>query len=752
MRHTSRFHLASLFLPGSGRLSAVLKSAIRTLLLATLLLSGGGIPGCSSGPNLPKPRAAADDEEEDPSARISVAELAQAKLPAGPTTPPTKPIGEDASDVVAGSTDGTNAATVGSAKPAATTAAKSAAGDKAGAATNTPASTGPNESLDPTAIRQLTIDRLGKISQALEKYHDKNGCYPAPRVISASSGAISWRVQILPQLGLGALYARYKFQEPWDGPNNSKLLAEIPEVYQSPGRPDDKTSFLLVTGAGTAYPDPTTTLEDDTVPDGLRATILLAEVAAKHAVPWTQPDDFVFDRQTAQFDFFAEQQDCCLVLLGNAVGPRRIPADIADADLLALLTPNGHEKIDVSKLTQRPSPEIDVALVEALRMKPIVRFVPGEEAKLSADKSATNLPSSSSQSDPDSASAGDEKKPTGRWSVPTEAELQAASALVRDLFAPDYEKAKKTNDRAQRKEFVRKMITESEKLGSDQAGIYVILRAAKEIGLKLQDFETALDAANRLIAKFDVDDLTLKTELLEQAVPNLKESSEYQRLYTESLSLGDQALAADDFNRTRVLYRFAMLAARQLETAPSATSTKDGDGSRRTSTAPTPTKSNTMDERERTVTGRENRLRDTRHAYARLSDHLHTLQKTPTDPAANAAVGRYFCLIKRDWDLGLPKLLQGSDPNLRKLAEWELAQPSEPTLQIALADAWWDWSEKATVDLERDCSRLRAVRWYREVMSKLEPGLVKARVEKRLAQSALLEKDFQPVSTGNTRS
>ncbi|MFM8251257.1 MAG: DUF1559 domain-containing protein [Planctomycetota bacterium] len=735
----------------------MLKPAAWSLLLAGLLISGSGLAGCSSGSNLPKPRAAADDDEEDQSGLVSVSQLATIKLPSGPSAQPNPNSAKPATDKA----NDTSADPNGTSKPTATASAGTGAGTATKPAPsgstspptkNSATSPGADDTLSPTAVRQLTIERLDKISQAMEKYYDKNGCYPAPRVISATSGAISWRVQILPQLGLGALYARYSFQEPWDGPNNSKLLAEIPDVYQSPGRPDDKTNFLLVTGAGTAYPNPTMTLEEAAAPDGLRSTILLAEVASRHAVPWTQPDDFAFDRQTAHFDLFAEQQDCCLALFGNALGTRRIPADIADADLLALLSPAGREKIDVAKLTQRPTPEIDVALIESLRATPPARFVPVQEGKSGDSKMATaKKPSAATDSDAEPSLAGDDKK-TGRWAIPTETELQEASALVRDLFAPDYEKAKKTNDRSKRKEFVKKMIEESEKLGSDQAGIYVILRAAKEIGLKLHDFETALDAADRMVAKFEIDEVVLKTELLEQATPNLNEASEYQRLYTESLSLGDQALAADDFNRTRVLYRFAMLAARQLETAPSATSTKDGDAPRRTSTAPTPTKSNTMDERERTVTGRENRLRDTRHSYARLSDHLHTLQKNPSDPAANAAVGRYFCLIKRNWDLGLPKLLQGSDANLRKLAELELAQPQEPVPQVTLADAWWEWSEKATIDLERDCSRLRAIRWYREAVSKLEPGLVKARAEKRIAQSALLEKDFQPVATGTTRS
>lgn len=731
--------------------------SLRRVILIGLLFGLTGSLGCGGGSNLPKPRAAADDEEEeDPSSHVTVDQLAAMKRPgAKPGQPATAP---------------TSVPSTGDEKPAATEDVAANTADKTGTMpaagkssdSKPPASSGkpaapvqPTETDDqsPVAQRQRTVERLEKISQALEKYRDRNGVYPAARVVSPTSGAISWRVQILPQLGLGELYARYSFQEPWDGPNNSKLLAAIPEVYQSPSRPDQNTNFLMLTGPGTAYANPVAPLEDDAVPDGLRSTILVAEVADNHAVPWTQPEDYEFNKTKAQHDFFSLQGDCGFVLFGNALGTRRIAANIADADLSALITPNGREKIDVGKITQRPTVELDTALIETLKANPLVRFAPGSEStvaksKIKAEDGAASA--AGGQGDDDGTQAGEtkdaaSKDPAGRWPVPTEAELQEASQLVRDLFAPDYEKAKKTNDKSKRQELVRKMIEESEKLGSDRAGIYVILRAAKEIALKLHDFDSAIDAANRLVARFAVDEVALKTELLEQAVPNIKESGDYQRLYTESLAVGDQALAADDFNRSRVLYRFAMLAARQLETAPAGTTSKDGDGPRRTSISPTPTKSNTQDERERVVAGRENRLRDTRQAYGRLADHLHTLQRSPSDATANAAVGRYFCLIKRDWELGLPKLALGNDASLKKLAETELSKPAAPPEQVALADAWWDWSEKATVDLERDVARLRAVSVYREAVPKLEPGLVKSKVEKRIAQSALLEKDFEGV-------
>src|SRR5262245_41674761 len=70
---------------------------------------------------------------------------------------------------------------------------------------------------------------------ALHNYHDAHGCFP-PAWLADSQGRPmhSWRVLILPYIDQAALYNRYNFAEPWDGPNNVKLLDEIPPVYKCP--------------------------------------------------------------------------------------------------------------------------------------------------------------------------------------------------------------------------------------------------------------------------------------------------------------------------------------------------------------------------------------------------------------------------------------------------------------------------------------------------------------------------------------
>src|SRR5262249_38134338 len=75
-------------------------------------------------------------------------------------------------------------------------------------------------------------NNLKQIGLALLNYESTYGTFP-PAYIADESGKPmhSWRVLILPQLGEGALYEQYRFDEPWDGPSNRRLLSEMPAIY-----------------------------------------------------------------------------------------------------------------------------------------------------------------------------------------------------------------------------------------------------------------------------------------------------------------------------------------------------------------------------------------------------------------------------------------------------------------------------------------------------------------------------------------
>jgi len=101
----------------------------------------------------------------------------------------------------------------------------------------------------------------------------------------------------------------------------------------------------------------------------------------------------------------------------------------------------------------------------------------------------------------------------------------------------------------------------------------------------------------------------------------------------------------------------------------------------------------------------------------------------PRDPAANAVVGKYFCLSADNWSVGLPLLALGGDQALAKIAGMEIANPSAAPQQMELADAWH--AQGGSRNEQQIAAWTRAAMWYRKALPSLT-GVSKERVEQTL--------------------
>src|SRR5438067_8347058 len=72
-------------------------------------------------------------------------------------------------------------------------------------------------------------EHLSQIALGLHSYHEIYGRFP-PAYLADARGRPehSWRVLILPYIEQKAVYNRYNFQEPWDGPHNRELAPLMP--------------------------------------------------------------------------------------------------------------------------------------------------------------------------------------------------------------------------------------------------------------------------------------------------------------------------------------------------------------------------------------------------------------------------------------------------------------------------------------------------------------------------------------------
>jgi prepilin-type processing-associated H-X9-DG protein len=138
---------------------------------------------------------------------------------------------------------------------------------------------------------------LNQIGMALHNYHDKYGSFPPAYVADENGRPMhSWRVLLLPFIEETALYEKYRFDEPWNGPHNKKLADTILPIFNCPsdehggtGNASTMTNYVVVVGAETAWPENGATAFKDFT-DGLSKTLLVVEVA-NSGIHWMEPRD-----------------------------------------------------------------------------------------------------------------------------------------------------------------------------------------------------------------------------------------------------------------------------------------------------------------------------------------------------------------------------------------------------------------------------------------------------------------------------
>ena len=95
------------------------------------------------------------------------------------------------------------------------------------------------------------------------------------------------------------LFKKYNFNEPWNGPNNSKLADQIPEVYRCPSHRDaqhgdsPETSYFTVVGPETAFSG-SVGRPFTNIADGTANTILVIEASGLER-NWMDPHDVTFE-------------------------------------------------------------------------------------------------------------------------------------------------------------------------------------------------------------------------------------------------------------------------------------------------------------------------------------------------------------------------------------------------------------------------------------------------------------------------
>jgi hypothetical protein len=146
------------------------------------------------------------------------------------------------------------------------------------------------------------ISNLKQIGLGLLNYESKYGCFPPAYVADANGKPLySWRVLLMAELDRtdgwfdGRLAGGFRFDEPWDSPNNCTLHnLTLYTVLHCPSDPttvgSTETNFVAVTGPGTVFPSDGTSRRLADVTDGPNNTLIVVEVVDA-GIHWMEPKE-----------------------------------------------------------------------------------------------------------------------------------------------------------------------------------------------------------------------------------------------------------------------------------------------------------------------------------------------------------------------------------------------------------------------------------------------------------------------------
>lgn len=541
--------------------------------------------------------------------------------------------------------------------------------------------------------RAWTIANLDRIAKALSAYVKENGAFPQPAIKDPrGKAALSWRVELLPYLGLQELHARFHLDESWDSPHNKTLLAAIPDVYRSPERFDEKTNYLLPTGAGTLFP-PGRSIAPRRIEDGLANTLLLLEVDDGASVPWTQPADYVVNfGQPARSLGNLRSDGFFLAWADGSSG--RAESGIDAATWKAMMTPDSGEAFSASAITFSATEEP----VAAAPVAAATETMSSDTTSVGVATPTQTTPQVRSPSADKPSYTPPPSSQAERLPVPTGATYEIALQNVRDIFHADYASAINGD---KKRELAGKLLSESARCKDDAAQYYATLDVCRRIAAEAGDVSLAQQAVAKMEQRFLLDSVRIRTEVVAATAELRLEDSDNDAILHEAMDLIDAAQADDRFDLALQAHQAALAAARRSRNGRLVTM----------------------------LESRRRELRSAEDAFHQIAQAITVLADTPDDPQANLQVGGYYCFVKARWEDGLPMLAAASDSRLAILARTELESPRDPREQVALADRWWLQSERSPE--YQTAIRNRAVFWYQQALPNLDAGHEKIRAEMR---------------------
>ena len=285
--------------------------------------------------------------------------------------------------------------------------------------------------------------------------------------------------------------------------------------------------------------------------------------------------------------------------------------------------------------------------------------------------------------------------------VPSTEKLAAAEETVRSVFEEDYSSAKKTEEKSA---LAEKLLAVGADTHDDLANRYVTLRSARNVAVASGNVDLAFRALAVLSRSFETDVMADRVRLCVDLANEKLTAEESGKLMSKIVIFRESAFRNNRFTDAVLL--------NQSAEKVGGTNEKEWRES---------------NERWAAL------LKFSAAAYQSVEKSLESLRKDSNDATANAAVGRYYCLLKGDWQTGLPFLAKGNETTLTEIAKVEVGSANfTPSQTLSLAERWWAIDIEMS-DIEKSNVLTRAGHLYGWALSNAT-GLSKVKAEKRVEE------------------
>jgi hypothetical protein len=290
--------------------------------------------------------------------------------------------------------------------------------------------------------------------------------------------------------------------------------------------------------------------------------------------------------------------------------------------------------------------------------------------------------------------------PTGksvRVPVPDAAKLRESEKSIKEIFKADYAKKQPADRLALSRTLLREAASQE-----DPAARWFLLRESQDIAAQQGELETVSEAIDAMAKSFDCEPCSLKLSAYSTAIKVLKAPEDLSLLADRHSKLAEEAVAADLYDVADKAASTALQLAKKANDLPLAGR----------------------------IATRSKEVSEIKTRFEKSKKARETLARVPDDALSNFELGHFLCVIKGNWESGLPMLVRGSDATYRAVAARDIATPEAALDQVVIGDGWWDLGEKES-GLAKAALQRRAAIYYEQALGRVQ-GLVKTRIEKRL--------------------